>query len=149
MKAIGIDRDKLEAFRASLPEIGRREVYQMLIRRWCIVTARFLAQESGLEPTVMDRELIEKVAEAHFLDSSPDAITFHLMMRYVDREYAMSDAVDLSKPLVFGCENLMGKSMLVLLDGGHRLYKAYHTGADSLRAFLLTAEETEVCRIGS
>lgn len=61
----------------------------------------------------------------------------------VDEDHAMSDATDLSVPLIAAD---LGDQFLVI-DGWHRIYKAYHTGVGSLPSRVLTREETRRCAI--
>jgi hypothetical protein len=58
---------------------------------------------------------------------------------YVDRLYAMSDAVDTNRPVIFASRQ---NGERILIDGHHRLYKAYHTGVAQLPYKQLSVEET-------
>jgi hypothetical protein len=61
----------------------------------------------------------------------------------VDEEHAMSEVTDLSVPLIAAD---LGDQYLVI-DGWHRIYKAYHTGVASLPCRVLTEAETNRCEL--
>ncbi|MEU5943800.1 hypothetical protein ABZ807_32655 [Micromonospora sp. NPDC047548] len=59
----------------------------------------------------------------------------------LDRAYAM--ATDLTKPLILCHLSINGHPPApLLIDGTHRLYRAWREGVPRLPAYLLTAEET-------
>jgi hypothetical protein len=59
----------------------------------------------------------------------------------VDRLYALR--TDLTRPVLLGRVSVNGSPPAALLiDGVHRLYRAWREGAPRLPAYLLTAEET-------
>ncbi|MFI5893823.1 hypothetical protein ACIA5D_27350 [Actinoplanes sp. NPDC051513] len=59
----------------------------------------------------------------------------------IDRLYAMS--TDLTEPVLLGRVRVGAiPPAALLIDGVHRLYRAWHEGVPWLPAYLLTAEET-------
>jgi len=54
---------------------------------------------------------------------------------------------NLKKPLIFGLFNYNNQWHTVLIDGHHRLHKAYHTNIESLPAYILTRKENTLCLI--
>lgn len=59
----------------------------------------------------------------------------------LDRAYAMS--TDLAKPVIVGQLSINGHPPApLLIDGTHRLYRAWREGVPRLPAYLLTAEQT-------
>ncbi len=58
-----------------------------------------------------------------------------------DRDYAMS--TDLTKPVIVAQVDIGGQPPArLLIDGTHRLYRAWREGVPRLPTYLLTAEET-------
>lgn len=61
----------------------------------------------------------------------------------VDEEKAMGLDTDLTEPLIAAD---LGDHFLVI-DGWHRIYKAFHTGISTLPCRVLTPQETRKCEI--
>lgn len=68
----------------------------------------------------------------------------------IDETYALSDAVDLTRPLMLVQlpeRAPSGEAVLVIIDGYHRLYKARRTNADVLTCVFLSAEQERAARL--
>lgn len=63
----------------------------------------------------------------------------------VDEVYAMSDQVDISRPLILAKLPSVYRTGEILIDGCHRLFKAYKKGKDRLAVHRLTLAESEEC----
>lgn len=57
----------------------------------------------------------------------------------VDPEYTLK--TDLTKPLIFGLVKVQGSWYRILIDGHHRLYRAFQEGVQELPAYYLTKAE--------
>lgn len=75
-------------------------------------------------------------------DPHPAAVTLIGPTRdAVDRDYAMT--TDLTRPVILGQLSINGiPPAALLIDGVHRLYRAWREAVPQLPAYLLTAEET-------
>jgi hypothetical protein len=88
---------------------------------------------------------------------SVQQIAYFAQIYEVDREYALSSAVDVSKPLlivlVAGRETASpevkatGFPEATLIDGVHRLYKAVQLGLETLPAVFLEPDEERLVRL--
>jgi hypothetical protein len=102
-------------------------------RAWDVTVAKSIVE--GRQPESVP---IEPVREA---------MEHECLSRVDDPTYALSDAVDVSVPVLVvpfvggdaGAEHL--------IDGWKRFYKAMHTGHEYVLAHFLTEEEEQVCRL--
>jgi len=78
--------------------------------------------------------------------ASLDGIDGMLSMIRINKEHAMSDEVDLSRPLIAVPITVDGETSNVVIDGWHRIYKARQQGLATLPSYVLSAEEELVCR---
>ncbi len=83
-------------------------------------------------------DLLDQPGSAPIIGLGPD----------FDREYAMT--TDLSKPLLIATLHLPGTgNSPLLIDGTHRLYRAYREGVPELSAHVLDVAETLAIRQGA
>lgn len=83
---------------------------------------------------------------AHFygLDNTDEAVSL-FSVQDLDRDYAMT--TDLDEPVfVATLRSSLSKQFPLLIDGTHRLYKAYVRGVEVLPAYVLDAEESLAIR---
>src|SRR5213080_4731792 len=132
----------LEAFRLTLPESQRHETFRFFMIHWDIVRARYLIQQTNKRLDVLP---VAAAARAYGLDK-PQTIDSAVR---VNEQVAMSDAIDTNIPVILaliqGDEGTKPKP--ILLDGLHRLYKAYREGRETIPCYALTPEEEKLCRI--
>jgi hypothetical protein len=138
-----IDHTKLAEFRQSLPESDRYEVHRFFVARWDIVKARYLTQQPGRR---LDTLNVLTAAKAYKFDQ-PQTID---SWAYVDPKLAMSDAIDPDIPVILALiarEQEGEPPIPLLIDGLHRLYKAYREERITIPCFALTPEEEQLCRL--
>jgi len=132
----------LEAYRQTLPESQRHETFRFLMVQWDIVKARFLIQQSNKR---LDTLRVRDAARAYGLDTSQSIDSW----AHVDETRAMSDEIDTIIPVILaliqGDEGTRPKP--ILIDGLHRLYKAYREGKETIPCYALTSEEEKQCRL--
>lgn len=58
----------------------------------------------------------------------------------IDKHRALTDEINLSYPLI----GVFLHSELIIIDGYHRIYKAWKTGVKTLPLYILTMEECDV-----
>lgn len=139
----------LEDFRASLPLDGeldfQHEKYQLLTLRWDIVKAKYLltkiSHDQGIANVADYMEVLglPKVAPAPYTLSS----SFY----YIDEKRVMDDKIDLKIPVLIAHVIEGAIEGDTLIDGLHRVVKAYRTGVEALFAYKLTHVEEMLCRI--
>lgn len=149
----------LDEFMAGLEHGYKIEVYRFFRTRWSIAMARFLCQNGEVEVFDIpfggdDNITVEVLANTWSLDEwqgdreqndLPRKI--NVFGRNIDHDWAMSDKCDLSVPIILGRhrfedgdEGVAG----ILLDGSHRLYRAFHTQV-GIKAYALEEDETHWC----
>ncbi len=137
-----IDQQQLEAFRQSLPEGKRYEIFRFFVARWDIVRARYLIQRSGRAPDVLQ---VASAAKAYGL-TTPQTRESPVS---IDEQRAMSEHIDTDVPVILallqGDEGTQPKP--ILIDGLHRLYKAYREEKITIPCFVLSSEEEHACRL--
>ena len=133
---------QLDTFRMTLPEAQRHETFRFFMIHWDIVRARYLIQQTNKRLDVLP---VRAAARAYGLDK-PQTIDSAVR---VNEQVAMSDAIDTNIPVILaliqGDEGTKPKP--ILLDGLHRLYKAYREGRETIPCYALTPEEEKLCRI--
>lgn len=133
---------QLAAFRQSLPENQRYEIHRFFVVRWDIVKARFITQQPGRR---LDTLNVITAARAYAFDKPQTVDSW----AYVDPKRAMSQEIDLDIPVILAI--IQGKPedrpRPLLIDGLHRLYKAYREERLSIPCYALTPDEEKLCRI--
>lgn len=76
--------------------------------------------------------------------SEDDGIAF-FASRYLDRDYAMTTSLD-EPVLIATLRGDEGRRYPLLIDGTHRIYKAFALGMEALPAYVLTDEESLAIR---
>ncbi|GCE32083.1 hypothetical protein KDA_75670 [Dictyobacter alpinus] len=133
-----VDFTELGAFREGLPESERFETFRFFVARWDIVKARYIIQKAN-KPVGSLR--VASAARVYGLDrpqTEESAVA-------VDETRGMSETIDTRVPVILAL--LKGASSPILIDGLHRLYKAYREGKETLPCYALTSEEEQLCRI--
>lgn len=144
-----IDETELQGFRDQLPDGYNVEVYKFFDLCWDIVKARFLILQNELEAFGIPVGMLEKIAKSSGLSEPRDPKQLEFFLRYVDHDWAMSDECELNRPIILGCYRFGDEDEKLthfVMDGGHRVYRAYHCGK-SLSAHVLAEEETMECMI--
>lgn len=144
-----IDETELQGFRDQLPDGYNVEAYKFFDLRWDIVKARFLISQNELEAFEIPAGKLEEIAKSSGLNKLRDPKQLEFFLRYVDHDWAISDENKLDRPIILGCYRFGDedeKLTYFVMDGGHRVYKAYHCGK-SLSAHVLAEEETMECMI--
>ena len=138
-----IDQMQLEAFRQNLPESHQFEMHRFFVARWDIVKARFIIQRTGKS---IDRLPVLSAAKAYGFDKP---YTSEGWAR-IDPQRAMSEEVDTNVPVILALiarEQEGQPPIPLLIDGLHRLYKAYREQKTSIPCYALTPYEEQLCRI--
>jgi len=124
-----VNNAELDAFRRTFPDPNEVRFDDDCVR-WFITTALYLVARSGRQA-----EMIDVMSWTHHLERS-----------IINKEYALSEKVDLKRPIIIAAwEDNRGQIILKLIDGMHRLYKAYKTGVAQLPAYVLTVDEGKLC----
>lgn len=120
-----------------------REVFCTKQATYDIVVAQFLLEKGqrAIEKVSVDQLAVElgfdrspvKEEDGLFFFQAPSSSSRVV----IDGEYFQRE-FDLEKPLIFDDQGQ-------LLDGHHRLYRAFMLGVEVLRGQRLTAEETRLC----
>lgn len=140
-----IDQVQLAAFRQNLPESQRNETFRYFMVRWDIVKARYLIQKRNTPPDVL---LVAITAHTYGLDTPRDSDKAVYAV-HVDEMRAMSEEIDTNIPVILAL--IQGdegeESKPILIDGLHRLYKAFREGKETIPCDALTPDEERLCRI--
>ena len=103
--------------------------------------ARAIIAESPRQPRALP---VEPWARFYGLDNTDEAVSL-FSVQHLDRDYAM--ATDLDEPvLVATLRSSLSKQFPLLIDGTHRLYKAFVQGIAELPAYVLDADESLAIR---
>lgn len=137
------DQAQLAMFRQNLPERERYEIHRFFVVRWDIVTARYLTSRPGRR---LDTLNVRSAARAYEFDKP------YTMDRwaYVDPTRAMSAEIDPDIPVILALiarEQEGEPPIPLLIDGLHRLYKAYREERISIPCYALTPQEEQLCRL--
>ena len=123
---------ELEVFRQSLPKEDRDETCFDGIP-WDVVKARFIAYRDN-----RSTEMIDATVHWKNIRISSEA--------NMNKAHARSEQVDLNKPVILiKWKNDVGVIEDRIIDGRHRLFKAVHKGIAVLPAYILSAEEGQLC----
>ena len=142
-KENGINEDDLAEFTATLPEHVRKEHYRWLNTTYSIPKALYLAKD--LELGSVDVKVWAKSLAIDMpLRSGPFPMS---ILSHADDTKALSDAVKLGPPLIILVHSFLyeGKTetATILIDGHHRLRRAFLEGVLKLDAILIPAELAE------
>ncbi len=151
VSAATIDREELEAFRATLPDYRRYETYRFLTVHWDIVRALYLIHKQPRELQPIDVAMFARNYGFFFVeggaqdDDPPEASGFFS----IDPETVLSNLIDLTRPPLVALIAADGRERpyAALIDGLHRLFKAAWRGISQLPAYVLTPDEVRLCRI--
>lgn len=138
-----INSMQIEAFRQSLPESHRYEEHHFLVTRWDVVKARYLIQQTNKR---LDTLTVKSAAKAYGFDKPQSMDSLY----YVDPVRAMSDAIDPDIPVILAliARERQGEPPIpILIDGYHRLYKAYREERIRIPCYALMPEEEQACRL--
>jgi hypothetical protein len=133
-----VNQKKLAAYRKS----HGKEIFCTKEKTYDIVMAQFLVEQSYEDSETVN---VETLAEACGFDFRPvkeeDGYLFFqcpdsTSKVVIDHEHSLKE-LDLCKPLIFAD----GK----LIDGHHRLYRAFMLGIETLQAYTLTPAEAKLC----
>ena len=139
----------LDEFRKDVPEYRRHERYVFFHHVADIVQGYYLASQSHHDLYPLD---VEKQAKAYDMKKYVPKKERDLKMRNGGMSFSILNPIQLGEtdaamempverlkdPLLFGMVD--GKPWL--LDGHHRLYRAYQEEIEELFAYILTEEET-------
>jgi hypothetical protein len=136
--ALKINQKKLSAFRKNQV----REYFSTPAGTYDIVLAKFLIDDDMKDSEVVSvDELAANCGFVYPAVSDKDGfLSFKNkegMRVVVDHAHAQKD-LDLDIPLILNSQSQ-------LIDGHHRLYRAYMLGVEWLNAYTLLPEETSVC----
>ena len=138
-----IDHMQLAAFRQSLPESDRFEVHRFFVARWDIVKARYLVSQPGRQ---LDTLNVRTAAKAFKFDQPQTMESWAI----IDPQRAMSEEIDPDIPVILALiarEKEGEPPIPLLIDGHHRLYKAYREERITIPCYALTPDEEQLCRI--
>lgn len=141
---------ELREFAKTLPEGKREEIFIFLDRRYDIVKAKFLIKQLDLKPV---EAKVEDLAAKTYLDypkgtKSAPILAINVDDRYIEEHFGTEDKViDLNEPLIFAVSSFgRGKDKSlgsILIDGNHRVRKAFLLGVETLQAYVLSEAVTK------
>lgn len=146
------DIQRLEAFRLTLPRYRQHERHNLLAYRWDIVVAQFLLKQTPRVRGSLDVAEAAQRLSFHFSSADlqqqglePDHYTAFYSVFVED---AMHDRVNLKRPLLLVevQSHMHSPVRTLLMDGYHRVYKAFHQGVRYLETYTLTPQEERLCR---
>ena len=127
-----INQKKLAAYRKS----HGKEIFSTKERTYDIVLAQFLIEQDRRDGKAVS---VDAIAEVCGFDRRPyreeDGYLF-FSNAIIEHEHTLKD-LDLDKPLIFAD----GK----LIDGHHRLYRAFMLGIETMQAYTLSPAEAKLC----
>lgn len=139
----------LESFRLTLPEYRRHETSVYCFRSWDVVKALYLIQKLNLDPSTLD---VESAAEALGINQ-PKGKDCNSIFCYINNNHLKKhyDTIDLTNPVILVHYSIgKGKSKEIvktLLDGRHRLRKAYLEEVRSLPYFIINETNEKLISI--
>jgi hypothetical protein len=154
MTIIKFTTPEFQRFRQSLPEYRRDETFYVLFTKYDVVRAQYIIQR---QPEYASTIIVDVQTTATMLGMTPyvppaqrtDPTVWYNVcpLGPVDPESAFEDRINLTRPLICGMvTDPHGNTHQWLLDGYHRLYKAFNTGVPTLRTNVLTEFHTKICR---
>jgi len=143
-----LDQMQLEAFRQSLPQRERYEVHRFFVVKWDIVAARYFIQQTNKR---LDSMPVAGAARAYNFDKPyVNTIETSSSFALIDPTRAMSEEIDTNVPVILAliAREKEGKRPIpLLIDGLHRLYKAYREEKETIPCYALTPNEEQLCRL--
>ena len=127
-----INQKKLEAYKRS----HRKEIFCTKEKTYDIVTAEFLIEQDDRDPELVNVETLATACGFDFRPTREEDGYLFFSSAVISHEHSLQD-LDLEKPLIFAD----GK----LIDGHHRLYRAFMLGVETLQAHTLTQAEAKLC----
>ncbi len=152
---------EMRAFRDTLPEFIRNEHMTLLSMAWDVTLARWILANYPRDPIPLN---VESWARGYGFDKlleqpepvsgEPDEegwreIKVPWTLAAIDVRRALeSPEIDITQPVIVA-EILLptGKKTKVLLDGAHRLFKALSLHLETIPCYVLTLEESQLCRV--
>lgn len=155
-KNIEIDSSELEAFRQTLPDYRKNENYTLMGITWDVIRAMFLCSKKKRKlENVPVKDVVEGLS---IYDSSEEDENTNEPAKEgwqpvniklgspVNGKFALSDSCNLERPLLVAQFKLpSGKISPIVIDGMHRLWKAYKNGLKTLPCYVLTISESNAC----
>ncbi len=121
------------------------EYFSFLERTWNVTLAKELAAELDADARAPVKLMYET-----WLTDKPQALPEGGEARpsgkawvIVDEQKALSAATDLDVPLIA----VELPETLLIIDGWHRIYKAYHAGISELKCRVLPPEPAALCEV--
>lgn len=148
-KNLKINPQELEAFRAALPETERHEQFDWLRNTYDVVIARFIIQQQSLATKKVN---VKAWAEAFGMSGpeNQDKLSFNILTGVSD-EKALADHINPTIPIIIiehvfksGRKN---QSSHIILDGNHRLRKAFLKGLPDIEAYYLPKELSKLTKL--
>lgn len=129
------------------PPIHKHECFRFLAAEWDIAKA-WESIPDDKEAQEFPLEQVDQWYQSYLLEKEPEpqpdgSMRVYWSLIHIDKEKAMSDVVNLSIPVLAAqvldpdTQEHLG---FMIIDGWHRIYKAYHL-RQPLTVFALTAEE--------
>ncbi len=133
-----VNQKKLQDYRKT----HGREIFCTKEATYDIVVAQFLIEQSGKDVEVVDVETLATECGFNFQPvKEEDGYSFFQRSNssskvVIDNEHIQKE-LDLSKPLIFADGQM--------IDGHHRLYRAFMLGVETMTSYTLTPEEAKAC----
>ena len=130
----------------NLPSDIKDEQYWFVGHSFSIPEALWILNEKNRETVDLN---VEEWAKALGLDDPIDSKIMRMRLVSVDDSEAMSEKVNPDIPAIVA--NFVGRAkenMTLLIDGNKRLRKAFLTGRKTIKAYVLTIDETKKVKIG-
>lgn len=140
-----INADELEAFRLTLPEYKRDEKFQFGRTLFDVVLARFLIRQLGIGHGMLD---VKAWCKHLGMDREFNPVAKSPTYGVCDLDVLWDD-VDTTEPIiVLSIEAKRGRQFeWVIIDGNHRLRKAYLLDMPRIACYLILGEYRKLIKI--
>jgi len=141
-KKMKLDHAQLKEFELTLSGYKQGEWFVFVSRQYDIVAAKFLIHKLELEPVQIN---VKEAASNAYLAYGDNAVPLfaHIDDDFLSNHLVLEDKmIDLSDPLIYAVSTFgRGKDKQtgrLLIDGHHRLRKAFLLGVETLPAYVLS-----------
>lgn len=143
-----INQKNLEAFRKTLPEYRRRELFMAPCETFDIVKAQYLISKYPRQVQEIETQVLALLCGYDQTPTSDDEGYYHFPSATGEGHIIIQEhdalhhsCVDVTRPIII-VPSRFYKGQII--DGLHRLYKAYCTGITTIHAYVLTSEEAKL-----
>lgn len=124
------------------------EGFTYLFKSWDVAKAWSLVAAQTPDGTIVVDEWARAMFRAPSAEAMLDKSRIYALSVYVNTTWCLDNDIDLTRPILIASTPLSdGESLVIPIDGYHRLWRAWHDGVETLPAIVLTAEQEQEVRI--